>query len=187
MFVRKALCVGALMVAWVQPATANQNGMPAYDWKANLLNQDRCLTLTRVKSKEVKTFCYWRKGKGYDVRGYNIGNWMLRDVEYDKVAYMDPHLLDTLFIIQRWLIIEGRNGEIQILSGYRTPEHNRKLKGSAKNSQHMNGKAADLHVPGVSTKLLAAMGRVIGAGGVGIYIRGNFVHVDTARVRVWAG
>lgn len=116
-----------------------------------------------------------------------MANWMLRDVDYNSVVYMDPGLLDTLFVIQQWLIIEGRNGEIKVLSGYRTPEHNKRTKGSAKNSQHMRGTAADLHVPGVSTKLLAAMGRVIGAGGVGIYIKNNFVHVDTAGVRVWAG
>jgi uncharacterized protein YcbK (DUF882 family) len=152
------------------------------DWKTNLLNQDRCLTLTRVKSKETR-----RKNSGLDRQGYGMANWMLRDVDYNAVVYMDPTLLDTLFIIQQWLILEGRNGEIHVLSGYRTPEHNKRTKGSAKNSQHMRGTATDLHVPGVSTKLLAAMGRVIGAGGVGIYIKNNFVHVDTAGVRVWAG
>jgi uncharacterized protein YcbK (DUF882 family) len=158
------------------------------DWKTNLLNQDRCLTLTRVKSKETRRFCYWRKSTGQlDRQGYTMANWMLRDVDYNAVVYMDPTLLDTLFIIQQWLILEGRNGEIQVLSGYRTPEHNKRTRGSAKNSQHMRGTASDLHVPGVSTKLLAAMGRVIGAGGVGIYIKNNFVHVDTAGVRVWAG
>jgi uncharacterized protein YcbK (DUF882 family) len=179
--------IALTLLACLQLTLPSQAEAATLDWKDNLLNQDRCLTLTRVKSKETRTFCYWRKATGYDRRGYDVANWMLRDVDYNAVVFMDPHLLDTLFIIQQWLILEGRRGEIQVLSGYRTPEHNARTRGSAKNSQHMRGKATDLHVPGVSTKLLAAMGRVIGAGGVGIYIKNNFVHVDTAGVRVWAG
>lgn len=173
------LCVlGSL--SGVQPAQAT-------DWKDNLLDQDRCLTLYRVSSKENTNFCYWRKGLGYDKAGYAKANWILRDVTYRTQVPMDPKLLDTLFIIQQWLILEGRSGEIRILSGYRTPENNKRTKGSARLSQHMNGTAADIHVPGVSTKLLGAMSRIIGVGGVGIYIEKNSVHVDTARVRVWAG
>lgn len=173
------LCVLGSLAA-IQPAEAR-------DWKDNLLDQDRCLTLYRVSSKENSTFCYWRKGFGYDRTGYAKANWILRDVTYRTQVAMDPQLLDTLFIIQQWLILEGRSGEIRVLSGYRTPENNRRTKGSARQSQHMQGTAADIHVPGVSTKLLAAMSRIIGVGGVGIYIEKNFVHVDTAGVRVWAG
>ncbi|WP_408601945.1 YcbK family protein [Pseudomonas sp. PLMAX] len=173
------LCVLGSLAA-IQPAEAR-------DWKDNLLDQDRCLTLYRVSSKENSTFCYWRKGFGYDRAGYAKANWILRDVTYRTQVAMDPLLLDTLFIIQQWLILEGRSGEIKILSGYRTPENNRKTKGSARLSQHMQGTAADIHVPGVSTKLLAAMSRIIGVGGVGIYIEKKFVHVDTAGVRIWAG
>lgn len=99
---------------------------------------------------------------------------------------MDRHLLDALFLIQQWLKLEGRPYKIHILSGYRTPEHNRKLAGAASRSMHMEGKAVDLFIPGVSPQLLAAMSRIIGTGGVGIYVRRNFVHVDTGRVRVWS-
>lgn len=177
--IRCVLCALGLLAS-IEPAQA-------IDWKDNLLNQDRCLTLYRVSSKENSTFCYWRKGYGYDRDGYAKANWILRDVTYRTQVMMDPQLLDTLFIIQQWLILEGRSGEIRVLSGYRTPEHNKRTKGSARHSQHMKGTAADIHVPGVSTKLLAAMSRIIGVGGVGIYIEKKFVHVDTAGVRVWAG
>lgn len=160
---------------------------PSYaeDWKQNLLNNDRCLELKRPETKEVARFCYWRKDTGIDVKGYRQASWILRDWKYNKQVVMDIHLLNTLYLIQRWLVIEGRSGQIYILSGYRTPEHNAKIPGAAKHSQHIKGTAADIYIPSVSTKLLAAMSRVIGSGGVGIYLRNNYVHVDTANVRVW--
>jgi uncharacterized protein YcbK (DUF882 family) len=157
----------------------------AEDWKARLLNQDRCLTLHRPETKEVSTFCYWLKSSGYNVDGYRKANAILRDWQDNKQVMMDPHLLNTLFLMQQWLMIEGRSGRIDILSGYRTPAHNARLDGAAKQSQHMNGKAADIYIPAVSTKLLAAMSRIIGSGGVGIYLNKHYVHVDTANVRVW--
>lgn len=42
---------------------------------------------------------------------------------------------------------------IKITSGYRSPQLN-KLIGGAKNSQHIEGKAADIHVDGMSTEEL---------------------------------
>ena len=179
-FVRTALpCLGAAAIIFLSmPAEAA-------DWRDKILDNDRCLTLHRPETKEVSSFCYWRKKTGIDVQGYRKANWILRDWQDNKQVVMDIHLLNTLFVMQRWLIIEGRSGEIQILSGYRTPGHNAKLDGAAKQSQHLNGKAADLYIPAVSTRLLAAMSRLIGVGGVGIYPNKNYVHVDTGNVRTW--
>lgn len=154
-------------------------------WRLQLLDQNRCLSLHRPQSNETANFCYWIKGKGLSPSGYRKANHILRDVKYRTTINIDPALLDTLFIIQQWLLLEGRSGEIHILSGYRTPEHNASLKNSAKNSLHMKGLAADIHIPGTSTTLLAAMSRLIGTGGVGIYPRNNFIHIDTGRVRMW--
>ena len=39
---------------------------------------------------------------------------------------------------------------IRIVSGYRTKEHNAKIKGSSPVSQHLQGKASDIVVPGIS-------------------------------------
>lgn len=157
------------------------------DWRKRLLDQDRVLNLYRPQTKERKTFCFYKKGLGYQKAGFMDGIWMLRDATYNKQAYIDPELFGVLFIIQQWLAIEGRNPEIQVLSGYRTPEHNFRLEGAAKQSLHMQGKACDIHVPGVTTKLLAAMSMMIAAGGVGIYQDKGFIHVDTGRIRTWRG
>ncbi|MDT8925399.1 DUF882 domain-containing protein [Pseudomonas taiwanensis] len=183
---RRQFLKGLAAAPVVLSAVANAAD-PHQDWRKALLQQDRHLELYRPASKERTKFCYWRLGRGYDKAEYLKGAWLLRDVEYNKEHYIDPQLLDTLFVIQEWLRREGRKPDIHILSGYRTPAHNFRLEGAARQSLHMKGQAADIHVPGVSTKLLAAMSMVISAGGVGIYMDKGFIHVDTGRVRTWRG
>lgn len=71
---------------------------------------------------------------------------------------------------------------IHVNSGYRTVAYNSKQKGSAKNSQHLQAKAADITVKSKTPKQLAAIiEKLITAGtlkfgGMGIYP--GFVHVD---------
>jgi uncharacterized protein YcbK (DUF882 family) len=70
---------------------------------------------------------------------------------------------------------------IQITSGYRSPEHNAKVKG-AKNSQHITGMAADIKVSGMTPKQVAeVIERLIAEkkmkeGGIGIYK--TWLHYD---------
>jgi len=73
------------------------------------------------------------------------------------------------------------NKPITINSGYRSPEHNKAI-GGVENSQHVLGKAADIKVKGISTRILAALiedlindGDML-QGGLGIY--DTFVHYD---------
>jgi uncharacterized protein YcbK (DUF882 family) len=70
---------------------------------------------------------------------------------------------------------------ITITSGYRSPEHNAKVKG-AKNSQHITGMAADIKVKGMTPKEVALVieGLIesgkMKQGGIGIYP--SWVHYD---------
>ena len=160
---------------------------PVEDWRKKLLQQPRMLELYRPQSKEREKLCYWRPETGFDKREYLKATWLLRDVEYKTQAFIHSGLLDTICILQEWLRREGRQSDIHILSGYRTAAHNFRLEGAAKQSLHMQGKAADIHVPGISTKLLAAMAMMVSAGGVGIYMDKGFVHVDIGRIRTWRG
>jgi uncharacterized protein YcbK (DUF882 family) len=70
---------------------------------------------------------------------------------------------------------------IQITSGYRSPEHNAKVKG-AKNSMHVLGMAADIKVSGMTPKQVAeVIERLIAEkkmkeGGIGIYK--TWLHYD---------
>lgn len=76
---------------------------------------------------------------------------------------------------------------ITITSGYRTPEYNRKV-GGAPRSQHVEGRAADIRVQGLSPAQVAAKIEELIAngdmaqGGIGIY--NSWVHYDIRGVRV---
>jgi uncharacterized protein YcbK (DUF882 family) len=82
------------------------------------------------------------------------------------------------------------DGIVDILSGYRSEETNDMLRESrttnaAKYSQHIQGKAIDIRVPGVSATLVRDAALSVGAGGVGYYPQSQFVHVDVGPVRQW--
>ena len=75
---------------------------------------------------------------------------------------------------------------ISITSGYRSPEHNAKVKG-AKDSQHVKGTAVDFKVQGLTPKQVAVIvERLINEGkikhgGIGIYP--SWVHYDIRGVK----
>jgi uncharacterized protein YcbK (DUF882 family) len=80
-------------------------------------------------------------------------------------------------------------GEIDIVCGYRTPWSNNWLRshghGVAQHSQHMEAKAIDIRIPGVSTAQVRDAALAMQRGGVGYYASSDFVHVDVGRVRGW--
>lgn len=76
-----------------------------------------------------------------------------------------------------------------LISGYRSPATNamlrRRSRGVAKRSLHMSGLAADIRLPGRDLKYLWRAAKALKGGGVGLYTRSNFIHVDTGRLRSW--
>lgn len=78
---------------------------------------------------------------------------------------------------------------VTVNSAYRTPQKNASVGGAAQ-SQHCYGTAADIVVKGVSPAKVAAYAREIMPdwGGVGIYARQGFTHVDVREVKAdWTG
>lgn len=182
------LCAAGVMGV-AAPAVASQRRRQ--DWRAVVLNRDRWLHLYRPASKETVRVYYYRRnqqtGRRWQAKPYFQICKLLRDVEYGQSIRMSPKLIDLLYIIQAYLKSNGKPYVIHITSGYRTPEHNKRLRGAASNSLHMQGLAADITVPGIPVSELSKLVRAIGVGGVGIYPRKNFVHVDVGRVRTWTG
>jgi len=80
---------------------------------------------------------------------------------------------DLVDCLERLRTIVGK--PLIIVSGYRTPAHNRAV-GGARRSYHLQGRAADLH-PGVVTQSQAVDA---GFGGIGV-CRGWVIHVDDRR------
>ena len=78
---------------------------------------------------------------------------------------------------------------VTINSAYRTPQYNDKVGGAAQ-SQHCYGTAADIVVKGKSPAQVAAYAREIMPdwGGVGIYAKQGFTHIDVREARAdWTG
>ncbi|MGZ8272486.1 MAG: YcbK family protein [Burkholderiaceae bacterium] len=148
-----------------------------------LLAERRSIWLVRGGEQVEAT--YWSAERGYDRAQYLQLCWALRDVQADRVFPIDHGLLDVLSGLQAWLAKSGLRAPLEVHSGYRTRSTNQKLEGSALNSRHLLGKAADITVPGVKNVKLAGMASVLGRGGTGFYPGRNFVHVDTGDERVW--
>jgi uncharacterized protein YcbK (DUF882 family) len=114
-------------------------------------------------------------------------NHILRDHRTGEVKAIDVGLLDLLNRLARALPTDR---PFHVISGYRSPETNARLRksgggGVASNSLHLVGKAIDIRVPGIKLRDLYRTAVNLRGGGVGIYPESDFVHVDVGRVRTW--
>lgn len=147
----------------------------------------RTLTLYNIHTKETSSITYKRDGK-FDEEGLKQVNRAMRDWRRDVETNMDPELIDLIWTLHKQL---GSQKPVYLISGYRSAETNAKLRrtrgGQAKRSQHIQGKAADIHFPDVSIKTLRNSALVQEVGGVGYYPTSGipFVHVDTGNIRMW--
>lgn len=130
----------------------------------------------------------YRIGDTYIPDALDQLNHFLRDSHNEEVSTYDPRAFDVLHTMLAKL---GKaHGIVNILSGYRSQETNDMLRASgttnaAEHSQHIVARAMDIRVPGVPAKLLRDAALSIGAGGVGYYPAGQFVHIDVGPVRQW--
>jgi uncharacterized protein YcbK (DUF882 family) len=148
---------------------------------------ERTLSIYNIHTKETTTVVFKRNGK-YVQEGLDKLNYALRDWRQNEPTRMDPELIDLLWALHHDL---GSKEPIHLISGYRSEKTNNKLRrtvgGQAKKSQHILGKAADIHFPDVPIKTIRNSALVREVGGVGWYPKSGipFVHVDTGRVRHW--
>jgi uncharacterized protein YcbK (DUF882 family) len=130
----------------------------------------------------------YRVGDRYISGALDNLSQFLRDSHNDEVKSYDPRTFDVLHTMLRKL--NRSTSVIEILCGYRTRETNDALRESgttnaAEHSEHIEGNALDLRVPGVPAVRLRDAALSLGAGGVGYYPKGQFIHVDTGPVRKW--
>jgi len=108
----------------------------------------------------------------------------LRDFHSGEIIAMDVGVLDFLAAV---MSASGQT-EAQVLSAYRSRATNEMLArttfGVAENSQHIFGRALDVHF---GAKLAEAMqaARAMQRGGVGWYPQSGFIHIDSGPVRNW--
>lgn len=108
---------------------------------------------------------------------WNTQRWPdFKPTEFDckgtgRIA-LDPVALDKLQALRKEI---GK--PFFIVSGYRSPEHNRAV-GGAPRSKHMEGIAFDIDTTrGINQETLKKAAERLGFNGIGTY--GNFIHVDT--------
>lgn len=147
----------------------------------------RTLDLYNIHNGETLTVLYKKDGQ-YVPDALKKLNWFFRDWRKNEQTNMDPRVFDIAWELHEEL---GSQKPIHVVSGYRSPGTNEKLRraggGQAKSSQHILGHAIDLHFPDVPTKSIRYAALIRERGGVGYYPTSAlpFVHVDVGRVRMW--
>lgn len=145
----------------------------------------------RLKSSihgESYEFRFRDTAGNYNQQVLSALNWFLRCRD-GCWQYMDIRAIETLNYLSALLGVP----EIQINSGYRSPQYNLSLatrnENVARNSLHQYGQALDFLIPGMSTKEVCSYTlfarNTMGYGGVGYYPNAGFVHLDSGRKKQW--
>jgi uncharacterized protein YcbK (DUF882 family) len=147
----------------------------------------KTLALAHHHTGETVNLTYYEHGR-YIYGALDEISHFLRDYHNDAVHSVDAALLDQLYDLK---LLLGVNKPFQIISGYRSPETNASLRshsrGVARKSLHMEGRAVDIRIEGVSAKSIRNTALSLYRGGVGYYPNSNFVHLDTGDIRTWHG
>ena len=154
----------------------------------------RTLNIVRPASGERAKLLYWKDGQLID-SAYQELCHLMRDVNGKETAPIDPKLFETLWGTQAFLARYGMETPLEILSGFRTRASNTRLieQGvpAARQSLHLEGKAADIRVANLNAEVLGGLIRSFRQGGVGFYYRasasGGWIHADTGLQRSWKG
>lgn len=151
------------------------------------------ITSSRKVQHLILVFC--KKGDAFEIRGekpmveinayskkQDGGKKLSTNFTVKEFACKDGS--DAVFVAPRLVMvlqsIRSHFGKaVNIHSGYRTPAYNTKV-GGVEQSQHTYGTAADISITGVTPAQVAAYARSIMPdwGGVGIYAKQGFTHVD---------
>ncbi len=150
-------------------------------------SSERWLELHNTHTSESLAVAFERDGEFVTASLAGLTQ-ILRDHRSGEAHPIDVRLYAQLADLAQVAGVEPR---FEIISGYRSPSTNAKLadnsSGVAKRSLHMEGRAIDVRLRGVSCAKLRDLALEAARGGVGFYRRSDFVHLDTGRVRAWAG
>jgi uncharacterized protein YcbK (DUF882 family) len=196
---RKVLRSGLLLTAGALLPTA----AIAAEWvrlpeRSNGLNRALRRLMPAAKSRAMRTAVfynlhtsehlstvYFENGR-YVPDALQVVNYFFRDFRANQVKPIDPRLLDLLYEIR--LALDTRQ-PFNLISGYRSALTNAMLasrsEGVARHSMHIEGRAADINVPGCDLRQVQRVALAMRGGGVSYYPHSDFVHVDTGRVRWW--
>ena len=139
-------------------------------------------TKRKTDEHDVKMYSLAREGNKAVSANFKVREYRCRDGS-DAIA-IHPELAEILQKIRTHFA-----RPVNINSAFRTHEHNKKVGGEA-DSQHLYGRAADIVVTGVSPKKVAEYAEtlLVGKGGIGIYEKKGFCHIDVRNKKArWNG
>lgn len=147
----------------------------------------RDLSLHNLHTGERLAIRYFDEGR-YLPEALTQFNHLLRDHRSGETADIDRRLFDQLHALAAGT---GRQPHYEVISGYRSPRTNEALRASsegvAQHSLHIEGRAIDVRLDGITCSRLRDLALDLRCGGVGYYAKSDFVHLDTGRVRSWSG
>lgn len=180
---RRGFCLGALssiaFSARAQGMTILEQLVPSIDPYLEMKNAHT--------NEVVKTRFYYPDG--YDLDAVHGLNHLLRDWRQKETRQIDVKVYWALAAIRMAAMKDGHDGNMILLSGFRTQKTNNMLRergvGAARNSLHLKAMAADITMPGLRMSDVAEYAKWLEVGGVGNYRSSHFVHIDSGRQRTW--
>lgn len=160
-----------------------------------LANQEMIPTISQAHDGHIRIYAF-HVGEFLDVQYLDAqGHWidsayleiihLLRSRGDDKEFNIDKRLVELADHLQDHF----RTDTIEVISGYRSPEHNQQLKDEghhvADESYHTKGMAMDIHLDEVEESKVRDYLLSLKLGGVGYYGSNLMVHMDFGPVREW--
>lgn len=149
--------------------------------------EERTLKLYNIHTGESLRATFWADGQFVDDEVQQI-DLLMRDHRANQAMAMQRRLYEKLYHLQN---LFASKEPLYVVSAYRAPKTNADLRqhsdGVAESSMHMQGKAIDIRIPGVSHRHLHKAAVAMRSGGVGYYPKSGFIHIDTGRRRHWQG
>ena len=135
---------------------------------------------------EVKGMIEFKKGDSAQISK----NFQYKEFDCHGKGCCSTTIIDEKLVEYVQRIRDHFGKPVTITSPYRCEVHNRRVGGATK-SYHMQGKAADIVVQGVSSREVAKYAESIGILGIGLYetsADGYFTHIDTRTTKsFWYG
>lgn len=141
---------------------------------------------TTTKPKEGYSMLEFKKGRS----DYIAKNFQYKEFDCHGSGCCSTTIIDEKLVEYVQRIRDHFGKPVTITSPYRCEVHNRRVGGATK-SYHMQGRAADIVVQGVSSREVAKYAESIGILGIGLYetsADGYFTHIDTRTTKsFWYG
>lgn len=146
---------------------------------------DGFLRLYHSHNKDFLEIRYLTESGDYDAHAFKRINHFMRSRESGAVIPINPLLITLFDRIQDHFSVDT----VEVISGYRSPALNNFLRETghrvAKESYHLRGWAADIHLDEITEETVSRFVRRLHMGGVGLYPNNLMVHVDVGRMNFW--